>query len=232
MWIKICGLTEPSQARAIAALRPDAIGLNFYPQSPRFVSVAAARKITDAVGPQIERIGVFVEPTAEELRRTVADCGLSGVQIHSADEEHALAEMALDAGPITRRICGFQVGLAGLTHLKTYLKDHKPSDWIADACLADALVKGMYGGTGQSPPWHVLRDEYRHGEWPRLILAGGLRPESVAEGITTVRPWGVDVASGVESAPGIKDVEKVARFILEARRAFAELERSRPSPVA
>jgi phosphoribosylanthranilate isomerase len=232
MWIKICGLTEPSQARAIAALRPDAIGLNFYPQSPRFVSVAAARKITDAVGPQVERIGVFVEPTAEELRRTVADCGLSGVQIHSADEQHALAEMALNAGPITRRICGFQVGLAGLTHLKTYLQDHKPSDWVADACLADALVKGMYGGTGQSPPWQVLRDEYRHGEWPRLILAGGLRAETVGEGIATVRPWGVDVASGVESAPGIKDVEKVARFILEARRAFAELERSRPSPVA
>jgi phosphoribosylanthranilate isomerase len=232
MWIKICGLTDPKQARAIAALRPDAIGLNFYPQSPRFVSTSAARQIADAVGPQIERIGVFVEPTAEHLRKTVAECALSGVQIHSADEEHALAEIALDAGPVTRRICGFQVGAAGLSHLKNFLKDRKAAEWIADACLADALVKGMYGGTGQSPPWQVLRDEYQRDEWPPLILAGGLRPENVAEGIATVQPWGVDVASGVESSPGIKDVERVARFILEARRAFAELERSHSSPVA
>jgi phosphoribosylanthranilate isomerase len=232
MWIKICGLTEPSQARAIAALRPDAIGLNFYSKSPRFVSISAARKIADAVGPQVERIGVFVEPSSEELRRTVADCGLSGVQIHSADEQHALAEMAVDAGPVTRKICGFQVGAAGLSHLKGYLKDRPLGKRIADACLADALVQGMLGGTGKTAPWEVLRDDYERGEWPPLILAGGLRPENVAEGIATVRPWGVDVASGVESSPGIKDLERVARFILEARRAFELLERGQPSPVA
>jgi phosphoribosylanthranilate isomerase len=231
MWIKICGLTDPSQARAIAALRPDAIGLNFYPKSPRFVSRAAARKITEAVGPQIERIGVFVEPSADQLRATVAECGLSGVQIHSADEQHALAEIALDAGPITRRICGFQVGDAGLAHLKSFFQKQSPSDWIADACLADALVKGMYGGTGKKAPWQVLCDEYQRDEWPPLILAGGLRPEDVADAIATVRPWGVDVASGVESSPGVKDLERVARFILEARRAFAELDRGRATPV-
>jgi phosphoribosylanthranilate isomerase len=232
MWIKICGLTDPSQARAIAALRPDAIGLNFYPKSPRFVSISAARQISDAVGHHTERIGVFVEPSSEELRKTVAACGLSGVQIHSADEEHALAEMAIDAGPVTRRICGFQVGGSGLGHLKSYLEDRKPGEWIADACLADALVQGLLGGTGKTAPWRVLRDEYLREEWPPLILAGGLRPENVAEGIATVRPWGVDVASGVESSPGIKDLERVARFILCARRAFAELERGRTSPVA
>jgi phosphoribosylanthranilate isomerase len=232
MWIKICGLTEPAQARAIAALRPDAIGLNFYSKSPRFVSISAARRISDSVGSQIERIGVFVEPSAEELRRTVLECGLSGVQIHSANEQHALAEMALDAGPIVRRICGFQVGAAGLSHLKNHLKQHKEGEWIADACLADALVQGMYGGTGQTAPWQVLRDEYRHNEWPPLILAGGLRPENVAEAVATVEPWGVDVASGVESSPGIKDIERVARFIIEARRAFVELDRGRTGTVA
>jgi phosphoribosylanthranilate isomerase len=232
MWIKICGLTEPSQARAIAALRPDAIGLNFYPKSPRFVSISAARQIADAVGSQIERIGVFVDPTSDELRRIVAECGLSGVQIHSSDEQHSVAEMALDAGPVTRRVCGFQVGPAGLVHLKSYIKERKPGEWIADACLADALVQGMLGGTGKIAPWEILRDDYRRDEWPPLILAGGLRAENVANGIATVRPWGVDVASGVESSPGIKDLERVARFILEARRAFAALERCRPSPVA
>jgi phosphoribosylanthranilate isomerase len=232
MWIKICGLTDPRQACAIAALRPDAIGLNFYPKSPRFVSISAARQISDAVGRQIERIGVFVEPSSEDLRKVIAECDLSGVQIHSADEQHALAEMTLDAGPATRRICGFQVGAPGLSHLRNFLKDHQPGEWIADACLADALVQGMFGGTGKIAPWQLLRDEYQRDEWPPLILAGGLRPENVAEGIATVRPWGVDVASGVESSPGIKDLELVARFILEARRAFAELEHGRPSPVA
>src|SRR5579862_2554487 len=132
MWIKICGLTEPAQARAIAALRPDAIGLNFYSKSPRFVSRSAARQIAESVGLQIERIGVFVEPSAEELRSTVVECRLSGVQIHSADEQHALAEMLLDAGPNVRRICGFQVGAEGLEHLKNHLKEHKPGGWIAD----------------------------------------------------------------------------------------------------
>jgi phosphoribosylanthranilate isomerase len=90
----------------------------------------------------------------------------------------------------------------------------------------------MYGGTGKTPPWQVLRDEYQHDAWPPLILAGGLRPENVAEGIAVVQPWGVDVASGIESAPGIKDLERVARFISAARKAFRELERGRSSPVA
>ncbi len=81
----------------------------------------------------------------------------------------------------------------------------------------------MYGGTGKSLSWDLLRNEYQRAKWPPLILAGGLRPENVGEAIDAVRPWGVDVASGVESSPGIKDVALVARFIEEARRAFAKL---------
>jgi phosphoribosylanthranilate isomerase len=231
MWIKICGLTDPSRARTIAALRPDAIGLNFYPKSPRFVARMAARQIADAVGPKVERIGVFVDPSAEELRETVLECGLSGVQIHFTDPRREFSEIACSVGPVTRRICGFRLGPNGLADLATFLKDRPVTGQLGDAYLADACVKGMYGGTGQTVPWHVLRNEYRHGEWPPLILAGGLGPENVAEAIAIVRPWGVDVASGVESSPGVKDVERVARFILEARRAFAELETGRPSPV-
>jgi phosphoribosylanthranilate isomerase len=232
MWIKICGLTDPSRARTIAALRPDAIGLNFYAKSPRFVTRTVARQIAEGVGRQIERIGVFVDPSAEELRETVLECGLSGVQIHFTDPQRELSEIACDAGTVTRRICGFRVGPNGLSELTTFWKDRPAAGQPADAYLADAFVEGLYGGTGQTAPWHVLRDEYRHDEWPPLILAGGLRPENVAEAIATVRPWGVDVASGVESSPGVKDIERVARFILEARRAFAELKAGRPNPVA
>jgi phosphoribosylanthranilate isomerase len=231
MWIKICGLTDPSRARAIAALRPDAIGLNFYPQSPRFVSLTAAREIADAVGPQVERIGIFVEPSAEELARAIAECNLSGVQIHSADEQGKIATISLDARAVTRRICGFQVGSSGLAHVKAYFESRDPRERRPDACLADAMVPGMRGGTGQTAPWHLLREEYRYNEWPPLILAGGLRPENVADAIAAVRPWGVDVASGVESSPGVKDVPRVAQFILEARRAFAALKRQ-SNPVA
>jgi phosphoribosylanthranilate isomerase len=232
MWIKICGLNDPNQARAIAALRPDAIGLNFYPQSPRFVSAATARQIADAAGPQIERIGIFVEPSAETLRRAVLECGLSGVQIHAADERQSLTEDAFDAGRPIRRFRAFQIGPAGLSPLARYFAEREEDEPQVDACLIDAHVPGVYGGTGKTAPWQLLRDEYRREEWPPLILAGGLNADNVAEAIATVRPWGVDVAGGVESSPGVKDVARIARFILEARRAFAELQRGHSSPVS
>ena len=95
----------------------------------------------------------------------------------------------------------------------------------ADAYLVDAEVEGLYGGTGRTVSWDLLRNDYQKENWPPLILAGGLRPENVGEAIAAVRPWGVDVASGVESSPGVKDVALVERFIEEARRAFAQLER-------
>ncbi|MFG0334846.1 MAG: phosphoribosylanthranilate isomerase, partial [Maioricimonas sp. JB049] len=85
------------------------------------------------------------------------------------------------------------------------------------ACLVDAAVQGAWGGTGERAPWNLLRDEWSRDEWPPLVLAGGLRPQNVAEAVRTVRPWGVDVASGVESAPAIKDLEDVRRFVENAR---------------
>ncbi len=151
MWIKICGLTEPDQARAIAALAPGRHRAEFLCEKPAVcLRGGSPTNREDAVGPQIERIGVFVEPSAEELRRTVVECRLERRAASTRrTSEHALAEIAADAGPVTRRICGFQVG-HGRTHApQEYFKDHGRANRIADAYLVDALVEGMYGGTGK-----------------------------------------------------------------------------------
>jgi phosphoribosylanthranilate isomerase len=106
-----------------------------------------------------------------------------------------------------------------LEGLAEHLADCQARACRPAGCLIDARVDGAYGGTGQTVPWDVLARIYHHPEWPALILAGGLNPENVATAIVTVRPWGVDVASGVESSPGIKDLDQVRRFISNARTA-------------
>jgi len=228
MWIKICGVNSPDAAREIARLRPDAIGLNFYERSVRFVASGIARQIAENLPRETAAIGVFVDGSAAAIREAVRDCRLDGVQIHTSGESDPLSRLeGLSGGP-TRgalmRVRAFQIGAKGLAPLAEYFEAEPEQGRHVDAVLVDAHVDGMHGGTGQTVPWGLLRDEYRAEAWPRLILAGGLRAENVAEAIATVRPWGVDVASGVESAPGVKDLDLVARFIDEARRAFAKLE--------
>jgi phosphoribosylanthranilate isomerase len=235
MWIKICGLNDPALAREIAALGPDAIGLNFYERSVRFVTPTAARQIAEELPPAIEAIGVFVDATAEHMRQTAVGFGLRGVQLHSAKESDALGEVDEVSGALTaplKRIRAFQIGPKGLAPVADYFKRHQGRSSPTDAYLVDAQVEGLYGGTGKIVSWDLLRNEYQRQEWPPLILAGGLRPDTVGEAIEAVRPWGVDIASGVESSPGVKDVTLVARFIDEARRAFAKLERENKAGTA
>jgi phosphoribosylanthranilate isomerase len=229
MWIKICGLKDPALAREIAALGPDAIGLNFYERSVRFVTPTDARRIAEELPPAIAAIGVFVDVTAEQMRQAAANVGLRGVQLHSAAESDSLGEVGDGSGAFAtppKRIRAFQIGAQGLAPVAEYFKRHQGRSSPVDAYLVDSQVEGLYGGTGKIVSRDLLRNEYQRQEWPPLILAGGLRPENVGEAIEAVRPWGVDVASGVESSPGVKDVTLVARFIDEARRAFEKLERA------
>lgn len=223
MWIKICGLTDPSTAHEIAALKPDAIGLNFYERSVRHVSPQVAREIMEGLSAKVDVVGVFVEASAEIVRERVMDCGLDGIQLHAAGTDDALDSLS-DLSSHIKRIRAFQMGPRGILPLTEYFARHPGRESQIDACLVDAHVEGEYGGTGKTLPWDQLQIEYQSRKWPPLILAGGLRVDNVAEAIATVRPWGVDVASGVESSPGVKDVNLVARFIEEARRAFRELE--------
>jgi phosphoribosylanthranilate isomerase len=227
MWIKICGLNDPASARAIVALRPDAIGLNFYEKSVRRVTPEVARQIVDDLPDAVQPVGVFVDPALDTVTQTVAQCRLEGVQIHSSGLGDCFPELK-EAHAGLKRIRAFQVGSPDLKTLAEYFRRDRLFSPTVAACLVDAYSEGLFGGTGKIVSWDLLRNEYQKEEWPPLILAGGLRPENVGEAIEAVRPWGVDVASGVESAPGVKDVALVERFIDEARRAFARLGKSNP----
>jgi phosphoribosylanthranilate isomerase len=212
MWIKICGLRDVATAQAVAELRPSAIGLNFYAGSLRRIDEATAAAIVRVLPSGIEAWGVFVNHPAAEVRRIAACCGLHAVQLHGDETPEQIAELA----PL-RVIRAFRVGEAGLDEMAAYLEACRRAGAIPSACLIDARVEGAYGGTGLVAPWELLAKESRRSSWPPLILAGGLTPENVADGIRVVHPWGVDVAGGGESSPGVKDLERVRRFIEASR---------------
>jgi phosphoribosylanthranilate isomerase len=200
--VKICGVTSVADARMVVDAGADAIGLNFHPGSPRHVSTETAAAIAAALPRRVCRVGVFVNAPRAVVERTAAAVGLDAVQFHG-DEEVALCR-----GWACKTIKAVRVRDAGSLSAAA-------AAYRVDFILADAYVPGVPGGTGARVP----------GEWlvgvpgDRLILAGGLTPENVAEAVRTVRPAAVDVASGVESAPGIKDPEKVKRFIANVRTA-------------
>lgn len=216
MWTKICGIRDLITAEQVAALSPDAIGLNFYPQSPRCVSRHIAQKITARLPPSIPAVGVFVNHPAAEIAEIVNACGLTMIQLHGDEPPELLADLQtrLSTIPLIR---AWRMG-PDLGELENYLSDCRRLRVRLFGCLIDAKVAGTYGGTGQTPPWDVLKTSYRRETWPPLILAGGLTDANVAAGIAAVQPWGVDVASGVESVPGVKDLDRVAQFIAAARQ--------------
>jgi len=203
--IKICGVTTPEDARHAADAGADAVGLNFYPQSPRFVTPSQAAAIVRAVPPFTAPIGVFVRMPIRQASAIAFQLGRRGIQTYDdpppADDPFPCAH-----------IPAFRVQNAdGLETIRRVVTATRPS-----AVLVDSYVAGQMGGTGHRAPWDLL---VGFDPGVPLILAGGLTPENVSEAIATVKPWGVDVASGVESAPGRKDSVKVARFIQAARLA-------------
>jgi phosphoribosylanthranilate isomerase len=226
MWIKICGITSIEDAEMVVAAGADAIGFVFA-ESPRRISAQTARDIIQRLAPSVEKIGVFVDATGSEMAETMEVAGLSGVQLHgSADglknfrggvgEEHEsirVLQVVRYDGDSDR----FALELRKL-HEHQFLGDQ------SNAVLVDTCVAGKQGGTGVAFDWQAARDSFRR-EAPhlRLIAAGGLHPENVRNAIHTLRPWGVDVSSGVESAPGRKDPNRVAAFVRAAREADAEL---------
>jgi phosphoribosylanthranilate isomerase len=217
MWIKICGVTNLDEALSIAALGADAIGLNFYSNTPRCIPVNRAAAITAALPETIEPVGLFVNHPASEIEAICDACGIRTIQLHGDEPPELAAELAVDAAGAPRRIIrAFRVGEEGLEGLRRELSRYWELSVTLTGCLVDAHVSGRYGGTGRQAPWELLSREWEPA-WPPLILAGGLTPENVGKAVETVRPWGVDVASGVERAPGCKDLEKVRRLIAAVR---------------
>ena len=219
MWIKICGIPDIQTAVAVAKFSPDAIGLNFYRHSPRTVSVAAAAEIVRNLPREIDPVGLFVNELVQTIGETCRQCTLQTVQLHGDEPPEELRNLA-DRDSGLRFIRAWHLGPEGLQPLGDYLARLHDLGVQPFACLIDARVAGKHGGTGRTVDWTVLANGYRRDEWPPMILAGGLHPGNVAEAIQTVRPWGVDVASGVESSPGQKDIALVEQFINAAREAF------------
>ncbi len=206
--IKICGVTTPEDARLVADAGADAVGLNFYPKSPRFVTPTQAAAMVRVLPAFTAPVGIFVGMPLRQVCAVAYQLGLRGVQIY---DDQPPAE---DPFPFAH-VPAFRVkDAAGLDQVRRYIEAATVLGRSPAAVLIDSHVEGQMGGTGHAAPWALLAGLDLG---VPLILAGGLTPENVAEAIAVVRPWGVDVASGVEVAPGQKDPEKVVRFVQAVR---------------
>ncbi|HEY7314912.1 MAG TPA: phosphoribosylanthranilate isomerase [Gemmataceae bacterium] len=213
--VKICGVTSEIDARQAAQLGADAVGLNFYEGSPRCVGAGAAQCIVQELPPFVSAVGVFVDLPMRKVFEHVQALGrINIIQWHGKNRELS------DCSPY-HLIAAFPVrDAAGLQAIQRYVEMCRGLGRMPAALLLDGHAPGQHGGTGQTAPWHLL-ESFRPGV--PIILAGGLTPDNIAEAVRLVRPYGVDVASGVESAPGRKDAEKMRRFIANAREAAARL---------
>jgi phosphoribosylanthranilate isomerase len=200
--IKICGIKTLDDARAAMQAGADLIGFNFYRKSPRYVEVGLCRGIMSTMrnfGGYVQYVGVFVNSSVAEIRAAMETCGLNLAQLHGDESPDMMQE--LDGW-------GFKAFRGIPENINDFARPKAP------AFLLDASVKGLYGGSGVTADWSIATE--LAGQYP-LLLAGGLTPENVADAVRQVKPWGVDVASGVESEPGRKDAAKMADFVRAVR---------------
>ncbi|MBX3745500.1 MAG: phosphoribosylanthranilate isomerase [Verrucomicrobiae bacterium] len=209
--VKICGITRAEDAWTAIEAGADALGFMCYPGSPRYLDPDAIRAITDTLPPLIARVGVFVDADFPTVAGTLERAGLDTLQLHG-DESPDFCRRFGSA----RVIKAFRVDSpAALDRMEAY----RPLTW-----LLDSYVAGSHGGTGRTFNWDLARDAVVRGG--RVILAGGLNPGNVAGAVLHVRPYGVDVSSGVECAPGRKDPARVRDFIAAAKGSEGGASRS------
>lgn len=201
--VKICGITSYDDASAAVEAGADALGFVFYDKSPRFINPVRAAGIISKLPPFIQTVGLFVNEETEQVNWTADYCGLDIVQLHGDETPEDCLELK------RRVIKAFRIEkIISIDPLEKY-QDYQVSGYLLDAWSPDA-----YGGTGRTFNWELAQSAKQYGP---VILAGGLTPENVAEAIRVVNPYGVDVSSGVESALGKKDAEKVREFIRAAK---------------
>ncbi len=196
--IKICGITRPEDAAHAAACGADALGFIFYRESPRGISPAAAAAIIARLPARVCKVGVFVNEEAAVIRETAAICGLDMLQLHG-DESPAYCRGIADRKSLIKAL-----------PLTVAADLHQAARYPVAAILVDVRDGDRYGGTGKSASWELAA---RLGKTAPVILAGGLNGENIRAALRTVRPRAVDINSGVETAPGVKDPAKVAEII-------------------
>jgi phosphoribosylanthranilate isomerase len=209
--VKICGITNADDARVACEAGVDAIGLNFYPRSPRALSVEMAIELRTVIPSGVQVFGVFVNAEASEVMEILRRARLDALQLHGDESPTTVAKLARIAPVFKALRVGPDFSAATLENYPDV------SGFLFDTTSAGP---DQYGGTGRLADWGVAQQASRS---HRVILAGGLSAENVAAAILQVRPYGVDVASGVEASPGAKDHAQLREFVREARRADQEL---------
>lgn len=199
--VKICGITRTQDALGAASAGADAIGLVFYPPSPRFLSVERAREIRDALPPFVQTVALFVNADAAQVAQVIGRVHPALLQFHGEETPQFCAQFGL---PYVKA-CRVKEGGSALEYLRPF--SHAAA-WLFDSHVPE------YGGVGESFDWSLIPATDKP-----VILSGGLSAANVATAIRRVKPWGVDVSTGVESAKGVKDPAKIAAFIAEVRNA-------------
>jgi len=200
--VKICGITRAEDARAAARAGADAIGLVFYPPSPRYLSTERAVEIRDALAPFVQTVALFVNPDAAQVAQVLQRVRPALLQFHGEETPQFCSQF----GTPFVKACRVRPGVDALEYLRPF---SRAAAWLFDSHVPE------YGGVGEAFDRSLAPATQ---ERP-VILSGGLSRDNVAEAVRRVRPWGVDVSSGVESAKGIKDAAKIAAFIAEVRNA-------------
>lgn len=200
--VKVCGLTRPEDALAAARFGADAIGLIFYPRSPRGVDIEQARRVRNALPPFVTVVGVFVDPQADFVARAIAEVSLDLVQFHGSESPEFCQ--------------GFSRTYVKAVRVRPGIDLHQIARRYASAraLMLDSFEPGRHGGTGRTFDWSLIPADL---EMP-FILAGGLTPENVADAVAAVSPFAVDANGGVEASPGIKDPGRIEAFIREVNR--------------
>jgi phosphoribosylanthranilate isomerase len=202
--VKICGITTPEDALTAVEAGADALGFVFYKESPRHIFPEEAARIINLLPPFVQAVGLFVNEAPEVVNQVSRNCRLGLVQLHGDETPDYCRKIEL------RVMKAFRV--RSLTCLDPI------ADYRLSGCLLDAYSPSFYGGTGTSFNWEIAQEAVKRGH--KIVLAGGLTPDNVAEAIRQVHPYAVDVSSGVESAPGKKDADKIRQFIRNAKEAL------------
>jgi len=211
--IKICGLTRPEDLQAAVAAGADAVGFVFYAPSPRYISPGAAAALLAALPPFVSSVGLFVNASAEDIAATLAIAPVSLLQFHGDETVEQCAQIATAVNRPYLRAIRVKPGMP-VQDLLEYELAYRASGKLFAGLLLDAFVDG-YGGGGKVFDWSLIPEELA----PRVVLSGGLSEQNVTEAVVGLRPYAVDVSSGVEAAKGIKDAARIAAFIAGVRTA-------------